>query len=52
MKNNSMLTAKTFFKMAETDRKLLVLTGAINTILTLSLIIKLSVAILCLFKRQ
>ena len=44
MKNNTLITAKTFFRMAETDRKLLVVSGAINSILTVSLIIKLSVA--------
>lgn len=52
MKNNSMLTAKTFFKMAETDRKLLAVTGVVNTILTVSLIVKLAVAVLCLCSRE
>lgn len=50
MKNNTLITAKTFFRMAEADRKLLVVSGAVNTILTVSLIIKLSVAAVCLIK--
>ena len=50
MKNNTLITAKTFFRMAETDRKLLVVLNAINTILTVSLIIKLSVAAVYLIK--
>ncbi len=51
MKNNATLTAKTFFKMAEKDRKLLVATGVINTVLTVSMITKLSIAIICFLKK-
>lgn len=48
--NNSKLTAKTFFKMAEADRKLIVAANAISTVLTVSLIIKLIVSAICLVK--
>ncbi len=50
MKNNSTLTAKTFFKMAEVDRKLIVATNVISTILTVSLTLKLIVSAICLVK--
>lgn len=49
MNKTSALTAKTFFKMAECDRKMLVVTGAISTILTVSLIVKLIVSAICAF---
>ncbi len=48
--NNSKLTAKTFFKMAEADRKLIVAANAISTVLTVSLIIKLIISTICLVK--
>lgn len=48
--NNSRLTAKTFFKMAEADRKLIVVTNVISSVLTASLILKLIVSAICLIK--
>ncbi|MBP3938231.1 MAG: hypothetical protein IK955_02370 [Clostridia bacterium] len=51
MKNNAAMTAKTFFRMAEADRKLLVVTGVINTVLTVSMIMKLMVALVCFVKK-
>ena len=47
MNKTSIMTAKTFLKMAECDRKILVVTGAISSILTVSLIIKLIVSVVC-----
>lgn len=52
MKYNTAMTAKTFFRMAEADRKLIVATGVINTVLTVSMITKLSVAVICLLKKE
>lgn len=49
MNKTSALTAKTFLKMAEYDRKMLVVTGAISTILTVSLVTKLVVSAICTF---
>ncbi|MBQ8575834.1 MAG: hypothetical protein IJ447_07315 [Clostridia bacterium] len=49
MNKTSFLTAKTFLKMAECDRKMLLVTGTLNTILTVSLIIKLIVSAICTF---
>lgn len=44
MNKNSLVTAKSFFKMAECDRKLLVVTRVISAVLTVSLLIKLAVS--------
>ncbi|MBP3441550.1 MAG: hypothetical protein J6L62_01975 [Clostridia bacterium] len=48
--NNSRLTAKTLFKMADADRKLIVAANVMSTILTVSLIIKLVFSAICLVK--
>ncbi len=52
MKSNSALTAKTFFKMAEADRKLIVITNVLNTVLTASLVLKLIAGAVSLIKSE
>ncbi len=47
MNKNTALTAKTFMKMADYDRKILTVTGTITTVLTVSLLIKLAVSAVC-----
>lgn len=49
MNKTGLVTAKSFFKMAEYDRKLLTVTRVISAVLTVSLLIKLAVSsvILC-----
>lgn len=48
MKNNSLLAAKTFLKMADYDRKILIFINAVRGILTVSVIIKLFITVCCL----
>lgn len=50
--NNSKLTAKTFFKMAEADRKLLVITNALSVVFAASLVIKLLICTVCLINSK
>ncbi len=50
--NNSKLMAKTFFKMAEADRKLIVAANAMSTVFTVSLIVKLTICAVCLIKSK
>lgn len=47
MNKTSFISAKTFLKMAEYDRKLLTVTGVINTILLISMTIKLVAGLVC-----
>ncbi len=47
MNKNMALTAKTFLKMADYDRKMLTVTGTITTVLTVSLLVKLAVSAIC-----
>ena len=44
MNKTGMLTAKSFFRMAEYDRRLLTVTRVVSTVLTVSLILKLAVS--------
>ena len=44
MNKNSLITAKSFFKMAEYDRRLLTVTRIVSTVLTISLLLKLAVS--------
>ena len=52
MKNNTALTAKTFFKMAEADRKLIVIANVLSTVLTVSVIVKLFISAICLINSE
>ncbi len=52
MKNNTVMTARTFFRMAEADRKLLVVTNALSTVFTASLVIKLLICAVCLISSK
>lgn len=52
MKNNTALTAKTFLKMAEADRKLITVANVLSTVLTISVIIKLIVSALCFINSE
>ncbi len=47
MNKTSFLTAKTFLKMAEYDRKFLTITSVINSILLISMTVKLITGIIC-----
>ncbi len=47
MDKTTAMTAKTFFKMADCDRKFLRVTSVITAILTVSMIIKLIISALC-----
>lgn len=52
MKNNTALTAKTFLKMAEADRKLIVIANVLSTVLTVSVVIKLFIGGICLINSK
>ena len=55
MYRKGIITAKTFFKMAEYDRRLLTVTRVVSTVLTVSLLLKLfvsSVLFYTYFKKQ
>ncbi len=52
MKNNSALTAKTFLKMAEADRKLIVISNILSTVLTVSVVIKLFISAVCFINSE
>ncbi len=47
MNKNTALTAKTFMKMADYDRKMLSVTSTITAVLTVSLVVKLIVSAIC-----
>ena len=52
MKNNSALTAKTFIKMAEADRKLITIANVLSTVLTVSVVIKLLIGAVCFINSE
>ncbi|MBR0348948.1 MAG: hypothetical protein IIX16_04835 [Clostridia bacterium] len=52
MKNNTALTAKTFLKMAEADRKLIVIANVLSTVLTVSVIVKLFISAICFINSE